>query len=61
MGICICIYIHRYTHYLYDHPAGDKEVAGMGWGGQKCCIPDALQSGGHLKMTLDWIEAYNSL
>ena len=29
-----------------------KEVAGMGWGWQKCCIPGALQSGGHLKVTL---------
>ena len=49
--------------YLHDRPMGDKEVAGMRWGGQKCCIPDALQSGGHLKMTLhvDLIEAYNSL
>ena len=28
------IRIYIYTLYLYDHPLGDKEVAGRGWGPQ---------------------------
>ena len=32
--VCICVYVFMYVGiYLYDHPAGDKEVVGGGGNG----------------------------